>query len=461
MHPLPSRLQISDEAADDLLVDIASANRENAVLHRSRKLLVIGIQPRLDCPPQFIGSVGFYRDQSHRRSLPDAERPAQRDQLAEMIRVVIGDEQDRAQVRLLPLAGRDCGEQIHLSVADQQVQLLAIGLEIRNALVPRRRARWRGTLRPVILRPLERVDVLRIDTEVEEILLRYAHVLEELPRCVLEACGVRSALVRCDTIDGLVKADVGLVPVKEAHQLRAERVRGFVQSESLCPKHTNNGAARAYTHAQPFDMSFYERRILPHIINLAMNTKVLQEERARCLQDVKGVALEIGFGTGLNLPHYPQTVTKVVGVDPSEMSANLARKRITASPFPVETVGLSAEKLPVTDGSFESIVSTFTLCTIPDVSAALFEVRRALAPGGRFYFVEHGRAEDPKIERWQHRLNSMNQRLLGGCNLTRPIAALIEQAGFEIERLEKSYMKDAPKFAGFLYRGVAKRIPRN
>ena len=92
------------------------------------------------------------------------------------------------------------------------------------------------------------------------------------------------------------------------------------------------------------------------------------------------------------------------------------------------------------------------------MSGALLEVRRALAPGGRFYFVEHGLAEEPKVQRWQHRLNSINQRLLGGCNLTRPIATLIERAGFEIERLEKSYMKDAPKFAGFVYRGVAKRV---
>lgn len=204
-------------------------------------------------------------------------------------------------------------------------------------------------------------------------------------------------------------------------------------------------------------MSFYERRILPHIINLAMNTKVLKEERTRCLRDVKGVVLEIGFGTGLNLPHYPPTVTKIVGVDPSETSAKLARKRIAAASVPVETIGLSAEKLPVPDGSFESIVSTFTLCTIPDVSGALLEVRRALAPSGRFYFVEHGLAEDPKVERWQQRLNATNQKILGGCNLNRPIVRLIEQAGFEVERLEKGYMKDAPKFAGFLYRGVAKR----
>ena len=99
-----------------------------------------------------------------------------------------------------------------------------------------------------------------------------------------------------------------------------------------------------------------------------------------------------------------------------------------------------------------------TLSTIPDVAGALLEVRRALAPSGGFHFAEHGRSEDPGVERWQHRLNSTNRRLLGGCNLMRPIAAMIEQAGFQIERLEKSYMKDAPKFAGFLYRGVAKRV---
>jgi SAM-dependent methyltransferase len=203
--------------------------------------------------------------------------------------------------------------------------------------------------------------------------------------------------------------------------------------------------------------SFYERRVLPYIINLAMNGAALKEERARCLHDVKGVVLEIGFGTGLNLPHYPAAVSKVVGVDPSESSARLARRRIAASAFAVETIGLSAEKLPVADGSFESIVSTFSLCTIPDVSRALLEVRRALAPAGRFYFVEHGLSDDPAVERWQHRLNPMNRRVLGGCNLNRPIAALIEQAGFEIERLEKGYMRDAPKFAGFLYRGTARR----
>jgi len=204
-------------------------------------------------------------------------------------------------------------------------------------------------------------------------------------------------------------------------------------------------------------MGFYADRVLPHIINLAMNTKAIKDERRRCLEHVQGSVLEIGFGTGLNLPHYPHTVTKVVGVDPSETSARLARARIAASPFPVELVGLSAERIPVPDAGFESIVSTFTLCTIPDVASALREMRRALQPGGRLYFVEHGRADDPNVERWQDRLNPIQQALFGGCHLNRCIARLIEDAGFEIERLDHGYLKGAPKFGGFLYRGVATR----
>jgi ubiquinone/menaquinone biosynthesis C-methylase UbiE len=150
-------------------------------------------------------------------------------------------------------------------------------------------------------------------------------------------------------------------------------------------------------------------------------------------------------------------VTRVVGIDPSETSARLARKRIAAAPFPVELIGLSAETIPVPDASFQSIVSTFTLCTIPDVTGALLEIRRALAPDGRFHFVEHGHSDDPRVERWQNRLNPMQQRLFGGCRLNRHISALIQQAGFDIERLDTGYLKGAPKFGGFLYRGVAKR----
>lgn len=204
-------------------------------------------------------------------------------------------------------------------------------------------------------------------------------------------------------------------------------------------------------------MSFYENRILPYMLNVFMNTEGTREERQRSLARVNGAVLEVGFGSGLNLPYYPETVTKVVGVDPSRTSAHLARKRIAAASFPVEFVGLSAEKLPVAEASFDSVVSTFTLCTIPNVSSALAEMWRALKPEGRFYFVEHGHADDPGVARWQERLNGIERKVFGGCHLNRDISVLIRQAGFEIERLEHAYMKGAPKFAGFLYRGVAKR----
>src|SRR4029079_1619751 len=127
-------------------------------------------------------------------------------------------------------------------------------------------------------------------------------------------------------------------------------------------------------------MIFYERRVLPHILNVVMNTSAVQEEPRRCLEHVTGDVLEVGFGSGHNLPFYPSAVTKVVGVDPSHTSATLARKRIAAAKFPVEFVGLSAETIPVPDASFDSIVSTFTLCTIPDVASALLEMGRALRP---------------------------------------------------------------------------------
>lgn len=202
-------------------------------------------------------------------------------------------------------------------------------------------------------------------------------------------------------------------------------------------------------------MGFYSDRVLPYIINAAMTTQAVKEERRRCLAPLAGEVLEIGFGSGLNLPFYPSTVTKVVGIDPSTAAARLARKRIESAPFPIEFRDLMAEKLPFADGSVETILSTFTMCTIPDVVSALREMRRVLRPDGRLHFVEHGRAVDPAVERWQMRLNEIQRRLFGGCNLNRPIARLVEEAGFRIERLENAYMRGAPRFAGYLYRGVA------
>lgn len=202
-------------------------------------------------------------------------------------------------------------------------------------------------------------------------------------------------------------------------------------------------------------MGLYERCILPHLLNLAMTTEGVRNERARCLADVNGRVLEVGFGSGLNLPFYSSGVTKVVGIDPSATSAKLARARIAAAPFPVEVVGLSAETIPVADASFDSVVSTFTLCTIPDPVRALSEMRRVLRPGGRLFFVEHGLSDDARVQRWQQRLDGVQQVVFGGCHLNRSISTLIAQAGFEVTQLEHAYMKGAPRFAGFLYRGQA------
>jgi ubiquinone/menaquinone biosynthesis C-methylase UbiE len=202
-------------------------------------------------------------------------------------------------------------------------------------------------------------------------------------------------------------------------------------------------------------MGVYDDWVLPRVMNLAMGTKAMAEERAKALAAVKGRVLEVGFGSGHNLAHYPAAVERVVGIDPSGESAKLARKRIARAPFPVEFLPLPGEQIPAPDGSFDSVVSTFTLCTIPDPLAALRQMRRVLAPGGRFFFVEHGRSDDAKVRRWQDRLNGLQQRFVGGCNLNRPMDQLITAAGFELESLERYYAQ-GPKFMAYLYRGIAR-----
>jgi ubiquinone/menaquinone biosynthesis C-methylase UbiE len=208
-------------------------------------------------------------------------------------------------------------------------------------------------------------------------------------------------------------------------------------------------------------MGVYDDWVLPRVMNLAMGAKVVAEQRAKALAGVKGRVLEVGFGSGHNLPHYPAGVERVVGIDPSGESAKLARARIAEAPFPVEFLPLSGEQLPAPDGSFDSVVSTFTLCTIPDALAALRQMRRVLAPGGRFFFLEHGRSNDAKVRRWQDRLNGAQRWLVGGCNLNRPMDQLVVEAGFELESLERYYAQ-GPRFLSCLYRGVARdsRISR-
>ncbi len=201
-------------------------------------------------------------------------------------------------------------------------------------------------------------------------------------------------------------------------------------------------------------MGLYERYLLPRLVTLSLGTKEAHEQRAKALREARGRVLEIGFGNGLNLRHYPQAVTEVVGVDPSPASEKLARKDIAACPFPVTVHEGSAEQLPFEAASFDSAAITWTLCTIPDPGAALGEIRRVLRPAGRLFFLEHGRSTDAGVARWQHRLNGIQRFVGGGCNLDREIGRLIMDAEFRIEALENSYMK-GPKTHTFLYLGVA------
>jgi len=206
-------------------------------------------------------------------------------------------------------------------------------------------------------------------------------------------------------------------------------------------------------------MGLYERAILPRIIDLAMRGKDIGKERSEGLEGVRGRVLEVGFGSGLNLPHYasgPGGVERLAALDPNDVAWKLARKRIERAGFPVERVELVGGRLAQDDGVFDAVVSTFTLCTIPDLQSALLEMRRVLAPAGRFHFVEHGLADDERVRKWQRRWNPWQKRLFGGCHVDRAIDREIESAGFEIVRLEKGYLK-GPKALAFRYRGLAVR----
>jgi ubiquinone/menaquinone biosynthesis C-methylase UbiE len=200
-------------------------------------------------------------------------------------------------------------------------------------------------------------------------------------------------------------------------------------------------------------MGFYRDHILPRITHLAMSTKETTRQRHQALAGVAGEVLELGIGSGLNLPHYPPAVRRVVGVEPSAKAARMAEERIQKADFPVEIVTGEAETMSVDENRFDAVVSTFTLCTIPDVAGALATARRALRPGGRFFFLEHGLSGEARVQKWQRRLEPLQKRIGGGCHLTRDPRALIESAGFAISGLETFYAQ-GPKFFSFLYRGV-------
>jgi ubiquinone/menaquinone biosynthesis C-methylase UbiE len=203
-------------------------------------------------------------------------------------------------------------------------------------------------------------------------------------------------------------------------------------------------------------MPIYQHRILPHLINFAMKSKEIAQLRAAHVSDAQGVVVEVGIGSGLNLPFYSHKVTRVHGFDPSTELLAMAREKAAAAPFPVDLRNQDASRIPLDEGSADTLVMTWTLCSIVDPSAALREMRRVLKPGGTFIFVEHGESPDWKVRKWQNRLTPLWRRLGGGCHLNRKIDDLVRDAGFDILALRTEYLP-GPRALTFMYEGRATR----
>lgn len=203
-------------------------------------------------------------------------------------------------------------------------------------------------------------------------------------------------------------------------------------------------------------MGFYTERILPYLLDFSLSDPAIGAYRQDVLAQVSGQVLEIGFGTGLNLSYYPDHVRRLATVDPNPGVHRLAQKRIDAAAIAVDHHLLSGESLPMADHTFDSVVSTFTLCSIPRVEKALGEIYRVLKPGGQFFFLEHGLSPDPSIQQWQHRLTPLQKRIADGCHFNRDIRQLVGQQ-FDTVTLEAAYAKPLPRIAGYLYQGVATR----
>ncbi len=203
-------------------------------------------------------------------------------------------------------------------------------------------------------------------------------------------------------------------------------------------------------------MSFYEEHCLPHLIHCACGQKIIQRQRAEIVPVAEGRVLEVGMGSALNIPFYdPDRVELVWGLEPSPAMRRKAHKNLRQAPFEVQLLDLPGEEIPLDDHSVDTILLTYTLCTIPDWRVAMQQMRRVLRPGGKLLFCEHGAAPDARIRKWQNRVNPLWKKVAGGCNLNRPIPELIETGGFSIQSLDSGYLP-GPKFAAFNYRGIAK-----
>jgi ubiquinone/menaquinone biosynthesis C-methylase UbiE len=203
-------------------------------------------------------------------------------------------------------------------------------------------------------------------------------------------------------------------------------------------------------------VALYRQHVFPWVLEFVMTQRVFRRFRREALAPASGRVLEIGFGTGINLEFYPPAIREIVAVDDNPGVAPRALPRIRASGIEVEHRQLSAESLPFDSASFDTVVSTFTLCSIPDLQAALGEVRRVLKPGGEFLFLEHGLSPDPGVARWQKRLNPAWQVVGDGCHLDRDTTAEVGHAGLEIERVRNFYLPKSLRFAGYMYLGAAR-----
>ena len=202
-------------------------------------------------------------------------------------------------------------------------------------------------------------------------------------------------------------------------------------------------------------MGFYQQRILPRLIHFGMRQKQLAPLREQLVAGARGRVLEIGIGSGLNLPFYPRDIEMLLGLDPSRELLQIAKRHSVWVHFPVELSEGRAEDIPLDAAAVDHVVMSWTLCSVADPVRALAEVRRVLRPGGNLLFVEHGRAPEARVARWQARLTPVWRRLAGGCQLNRSIDELIERAGLRLVELETGYLIDGPRFATFHYRGRA------
>ncbi|NDK91396.1 class I SAM-dependent methyltransferase [Gordonia desulfuricans] len=202
-------------------------------------------------------------------------------------------------------------------------------------------------------------------------------------------------------------------------------------------------------------MGFYDDRVLPHVIDLTCGSSMLDPLRARTCTGLSGEVLEIGFGSGRNVGRYPDAVSRVVAVEPSDVAWQMAGSRVAGSPVPIERGGLDGQRLPFGDDTFDAALSTFTLCTIADLPAALHELARVLRPGASFCFLEHGHAPDTAVQRWQRRLEPIQKRIAGGCHLTRDIPKLLADNGFTVTGIDQFYQRGVPRPYGALSLGTA------